>query len=85
MQIEKRKIDIISATGIEHHIDHFIPLSRSGMHTPSNLRIIPATVNLRKNSNIWTEEKLKNACRTHYAEQGVSTENINNLMRNYRC
>jgi hypothetical protein len=38
-------------TGIEHHVDHFYPLNGktvSGLHTSLNLRVIPATENLRK-------------------------------------
>ena len=85
IQIEKRKNDIITSTGITHHTDHFIQLSKGGMHTPSNLRIIPAVINLRKNANIWTEQQLKDACSIFYVEQGIYTENINKLMKNYRC
>jgi hypothetical protein len=38
-------------TGVEHHVDHFYPLNGktvSGLHTSLNLRVIPATENLRK-------------------------------------
>lgn len=38
-------------TGIMHHVDHEIPLKGrqvSGLHVEGNLRIIPATENLRK-------------------------------------
>lgn len=37
--------------GIPHHVDHIIPLQGklvSGLHIFSNLRVIPATINLRK-------------------------------------
>lgn len=39
------------ATGIKWHVDHKIPLHGarvSGLHTPLNLQVIPATVNQRK-------------------------------------
>lgn len=42
-------------TGIVHHVDHILPLRGrlvSGFHTPSNLRVIPATANLRKGSKL---------------------------------
>lgn len=33
---------------IKHHVDHIIPLAKGGLHHPSNLQVIPASVNLRK-------------------------------------
>ena len=36
--------------GIEHQVDHIIPLSRGGRHCPSNLQAIPATLNHWKSS-----------------------------------
>jgi hypothetical protein len=37
------------ALGIKLHVDHVLPLARGGSHTASNLQIIPAHVNLKKN------------------------------------
>jgi hypothetical protein len=34
--------------GIIHHVDHVVPLAKGGIHHPSNLQVIPASVNLRK-------------------------------------
>ena len=82
-EIEKRKSNIAETTGIPHHTDHFIPLSKGGMHTPSNLRIIPATVNLQKHAQIWSEEKLIQECRVYYEEQGLPREKIEELMSGY--
>lgn len=36
------------ATGVVHHVDHIIPLSKGGEHHEDNLTVIPAEVNMRK-------------------------------------
>ncbi len=44
--------------GIKFHVDHIVPLFMGGKHMPSNLQVIPATINLRKSySKIfrWSE------------------------------
>jgi hypothetical protein len=45
--------------GIEFHVDHIVPLFMGGKHDPSNLQVIPATINLRKSYNkifVWSEK-----------------------------
>ena len=42
--------------GIEFHVDHIVPLSIGGLHHPSNLQVVPARWNVRKNNtntNLW--------------------------------
>ena len=43
---------ISKKTGILHHVDHIIPLSRGGEHLPANLQILPAVENLKKGNKI---------------------------------
>jgi 5-methylcytosine-specific restriction endonuclease McrA len=41
---------IIEKTGINHHVDHIAPLSRGGLHTLGNIRVIPAKANISKSN-----------------------------------
>ena len=39
-------------TGIQHHVDHIIPVKLGGRHIPENLRIITAAENHRKSASL---------------------------------
>jgi len=44
--------------GIKFHVDHIVPLSRGGMHIPTNLQVMPASINISKNCHRvfrWSE------------------------------
>jgi hypothetical protein len=49
---------ISKATGIAHHVDHMVPLTNplvSGLHNEFNLRVLPATENLKKHNKHWPD------------------------------
>lgn len=39
-------------TGVRHHVDHIIPLSKGGKHHPSNLQVLTAEQNQRKSAKV---------------------------------
>jgi len=39
-------------TGIPQHVDHVIPLSKGGLHNPSNMQILTATANMSKGAKL---------------------------------
>lgn len=46
------------ATGVEHHVDHVIPLrgrAVSGLHVPWNMQVVPAEINQRKYNTVDEE------------------------------
>lgn len=40
------------STGVLHHVDHRIPLSKGGAHHPDNLQILTASDNLKKGNRL---------------------------------
>jgi hypothetical protein len=50
-----------SRLGIKFHVDHIVPIAKGGKHTPTNLQVIPASINVRKHAReifIWSEPQL---------------------------
>ena len=47
-------------TGIDHHVDHIIPIMHGGWHHHENMQILPSSVNLSKSSSpFWTSNEYK--------------------------
>lgn len=38
--------------GIQHHVDHIMPISRGGRHHQNNLQVLPWRINCRKHNTI---------------------------------
>jgi hypothetical protein len=53
--LEKTRRQLCEETGQEYHIDHIIPLSRGGLHHPTNTRIIEGKDNLLKSNQLLPE------------------------------
>jgi 5-methylcytosine-specific restriction endonuclease McrA len=41
---------ISKCLGVTFHVDHVVPISKGGQHTPDNLQIVPAKWNLQKSN-----------------------------------
>jgi hypothetical protein len=45
-------------TGIEHHVDHVVPLQSilvCGLHCETNLKVLPGSENIRKHNRYWPD------------------------------
>ena len=47
---ESRRLTV--ETGIQHQVDHIVPLSKGGLHCQSNLQVLTAKENLEKRDNL---------------------------------
>ena len=52
LTIYKECAKITEETGVPHHVDHIIPISKGGLHHPDNLQILTATENIRKSNKL---------------------------------
>ena len=52
LEIYKKCYLLTESTGITHEVDHIIPLSRGGLHHPSNLQILTLHENRTKGNKI---------------------------------
>lgn len=55
-EIYKQARERTDSTGVEHHVDHIVPLNNSrvcGLHCEANLRVITATENCQKSNRYW--------------------------------
>lgn len=50
--------ELTRRTGIEHQVDHIIPLCRGGWHHQANLQVLPITANLAKGTDPFWESDL---------------------------
>lgn len=50
--IYKRCQELTESTGIAHHVDHIIPISKEGEHHPDNLQILTAEQNMKKGDRL---------------------------------
>ncbi len=58
-QFYEYRIRLQDKLGIPFHVDHIVPLSKGGLHHPSNLQVVPASWN-RSKHNRHTERWLPN-------------------------
>jgi hypothetical protein len=59
-QMRKTADALTKQTGVEHHVDHIIPIKHGGWHHHENLQILPAPVNQSKSSSpFWVSSEYK--------------------------
>ena len=50
--IYRRCQELTESTGVMHHVDHRIPISKGGEHHPRNLQVLTAEENIKKRDKI---------------------------------
>ena len=58
LEIYKVRDRMTELTGIEHHVDHIVPLNHPrvcGLHNKFNLQVIPGVENLKKGNRTWPD------------------------------
>jgi len=58
LEVYEQARKISELTGVQHHVDHVVPLTSKlvcGLHNEFNLRVIPATDNLKKHNRTWPD------------------------------
>jgi len=59
-EMRKAADALTKQTGIEHHVDHIIPIKHGGWHHHENMQILPALVNQSKSSSpFWVSSEYK--------------------------
>ena len=43
---------LTKSTGVMHHVDHIVPVSKGGQHHPDNLQVLTASENIKKRDKI---------------------------------
>lgn len=57
-EIYRLRDEVAAKTGIEHHVDHIVPLNHPrvcGLHNEFNLQILPRIDNLKKGNRTWPD------------------------------
>ena len=88
---ERKEVDALYAearrreeeTGIDHHVDHILPMNKGGVHHPINLRVLPGPENCSKGAKIHWEEITPAIASIHllHPKPKLSKQTLNKLKR----
>ena len=88
---ERKEVDAFYAeakrlaeeTGLDHHVDHILPIQKGGIHHPINLRVLPGSENCSKGANIHWEEITPAIARIHllHPKPKLAKQTLNKLKR----